>query len=87
MVFSRLARAKPQQIADILTSGDYVITVCDNAHEELGSVSSTPDRRLHWSVADPVRSDTDDAFDTAYDDLASRVARLAPRLIPGSTAS
>lgn len=83
----RLARTKPQQVTDILTSGDYVITVCDNAHEELGSPSKSPDRRLHWSVADPVRSDTDNAFDTAYDDLARRVARLAPRLIPTPTAS
>lgn len=83
----RLARTKPQQITDILTSEDYVITVCDNAHEELGSLASPSDRRLHWSVADPVRSDTDDAFDAAYDDLASRVAYLAPRLIPSSTAS
>ena len=83
----RLARTKPQQVSDILTSDDYVITVCDNAHEELGSLSRPPDRWLHWSVADPVRSDTDDAFDAAYDDLASRVAHLAPRLIPSSTAS
>ena len=61
--------------------------MCDNAHEDLGSLASPSDRRLHWSVADPVRSDTDDAFDAAYDDLASRVAHLAPRLIPSSTAS
>ena len=83
----RLARTKPQQVSDILTSDDYLITVCDNAHEELGSLSSPPDRRLHWSVADPVRSDTDAAFDAAYDDLATRVAHLAPRLAPSSTAS
>ena len=29
---------------------------------------------------DPVRVGTDDAFDAAYDDLATRVAHLAPRL-------
>jgi ArsR family transcriptional regulator, arsenate/arsenite/antimonite-responsive transcriptional repressor / arsenate reductase (thioredoxin) len=83
----RLARTKPQQVADILTSDDYLITVCDNAHEELGPASGPRDRRLHWSVADPGRRDTDDAFDAAYDDLASRVAHLAPRLIPSPTAS
>jgi protein-tyrosine-phosphatase/DNA-binding transcriptional ArsR family regulator len=83
----RLARTKPRQVADIVTSHDFVITVCDNAHEELGPASGPGDRRLHWSVADPVRSDNDDAFDTAYYDLASRVARVAPRLIPSSTAS
>ena len=83
----RLARTKPQRVGDILASNDYVITVCDAAHEELGPASGPPDRRSHWSVADPVRRDTDDAFDAAYDDLASRVAHLAPRLIPSSTAS
>ena len=30
--------------------GDLVITVCDNAHEELGTSPA-----LHWSVPDPVR--------------------------------
>jgi len=83
----RLAPAKPQQVGDILSSDDYVITVCDNAHEELGSRSSLSHRRWHWSVADPVRSDTDAAFDAAYDDLASRVAHLVPRLVPTTSAS
>ncbi|MCY9555872.1 hypothetical protein M5W98_30200 [Paenibacillus apiarius] len=54
---------------------DLVIAVCDNAHEELtGPVRP----RLHWSVPDPVRIDTDEAFEAAYADLADRVDRLAP---------
>ena len=43
--------------------------------------SSTPaPSGVHWSVPDPVRVGTAAAFDAAYDDLATRVAHLAPRL-------
>jgi protein-tyrosine-phosphatase len=63
------------RVADVVHDGDLVIAVCDNAHEDLTS----PVRpRLHWSVPDPVRIDTDDAFETAYTDLAGRIDRLAP---------
>jgi hypothetical protein len=33
-------------------------------------------------VPDPVRVDTDDAFEAAYTDLADRIDRLAPVLKP-----
>ncbi|WP_326549665.1 arsenate reductase/protein-tyrosine-phosphatase family protein [Micromonospora sp. NBC_01813] len=69
-------------VADVITDGDLVIAVCDNAHEELTG-QSAPD--LHWSVPDPVRLDTDAAFDAAYADLAGRVDRLAPAITPGDT--
>jgi ArsR family transcriptional regulator, arsenate/arsenite/antimonite-responsive transcriptional repressor / arsenate reductase (thioredoxin) len=63
------------QVTDVVHSGDLVIAVCDNAHEDLtGPVRS----RLHWSVPDPVRVDTDAAFEAAYADLAGRIDRLAP---------
>jgi protein-tyrosine-phosphatase/DNA-binding HxlR family transcriptional regulator len=62
-------------VSDVVHDNDLVIAVCDNAHEDL----STPVRpRLHWSVPDPVRVDTDDAFEAAYTDLAGRIDRLAP---------
>jgi hypothetical protein len=54
-----------------------VIAVCDNAHEDR-SAAVRP--RLHWSVPDPVRADTDAAFEAAYTDLAGRIDRLAPTL-------
>jgi len=38
--------------------------------------------RLHWSVPDPVRIDTDAAFEAAYTDLAGRIDRLAPTVTP-----
>ena len=89
-----LAQERPQSLDGLLREGDYVVTVCDAAHEELPR-DGTPDARLrlagvsHWSVPDPVAVGTDAAFDAAYDDIAGRVADLAPRLIqtPDATAS
>ncbi|GAA4672128.1 hypothetical protein [Phytohabitans rumicis] len=40
--------------------------------------------RLHRSIPDPVRVDTDAAFETAYTDIAARVDRLAPTLTTGA---
>ena len=66
-------------VADIVRDEDLVIAVCDSAHEELtGSIRP----RLHWSVPDPVRADTDDAFEAAFADLAARVDRVAPVITP-----
>lgn len=67
-------------LRDIAEPGDLVVTVCDNAYEELGSRS-----RLHWSVPDPVRADTDEAFDATFDELATRISRLARAVDPTST--
>lgn len=72
----RLAQPAPQQLADVGTPTDFVIAVCDNAYEELGPARI----RVHWSVPDPVRIGTAAAFDAAHDELATRVARLAPWL-------
>jgi ArsR family transcriptional regulator, arsenate/arsenite/antimonite-responsive transcriptional repressor / arsenate reductase (thioredoxin) len=69
-------------VADIARPDDLLIAVCDNAHEDL----TGPNRaRLHWSVPDPVRVDTDAAFEAAYTDLAGRVDRLAPAITDGTT--
>lgn len=70
-----LQAARTAHVASVVHDGDLVIAVCDNAHEDL-TTSVRP--RLHWSVPDPVRVDTDDAFETAYTDLAGRIDRLAP---------
>jgi protein-tyrosine-phosphatase len=66
----------PQRLADVVAADDYVVAVCDRAYEELGPGAV----HVHWSVPDPVRIGTTTAFDAAFDDLASRVAHLAPRL-------
>lgn len=89
-----LVQDRPQHLDGLLRDGDYVVTVCDAAHEELPAASGTwprPRLRLagmsHWSVADPVAVGTDAAFDAAYDDIAGRVADLAPRLSPQTSTS
>ena len=69
-------------ISDVVTDNDLVIAVCDNAHEDL---TGTVRPRLHWSVPDPVRADTDAAFEAAYTDLAGRIDRLAPTLTGDSS--
>ncbi|MFG2739454.1 ArsR family transcriptional regulator [Streptomyces chartreusis] len=74
-----LASAHTAHIDETLRPDDLVVAVCDNAHEQLGS--QAPDR-LHWSVPDPTRTGTDDAFADALSDLADRVDRLAPAVRP-----
>lgn len=71
----RLLGAVPQFFADVAGARDLVVAVCDNAYEELGAIID-----VHWSIPDPVRSGEPRAFDAAYDELARRVADLAPRL-------
>ena len=68
-------------VAEVIHGGDLVIAVCDNAHEDLtGPVRPA----LHWSVPDPIRVDTDAAFEAAYTDLAGRIDRVAPA-VPHAT--
>ena len=69
----RLGRVKPVGIEQVVRNGDLVVAVCDNVHEELEPAQN----RLHWSIPDPVRADTDAAFETAYADITRRVERLA----------
>ena len=76
-----LGRPRTARVSDVLRDDDLVIAVCDNAHEHLPIGAA---RRLHWSVADPVPADTDEAFETAYGDLAVRIERLAPAFTPRS---
>jgi protein-tyrosine-phosphatase len=66
-------------VDDVAQPGDLLIAVCDNAHEDLTGLNRT---QLHWSVPDPVRVNTDAAFEAAYTDLADRIDRLAPAITP-----
>ncbi|MFC7614349.1 low molecular weight phosphatase family protein [Actinokineospora soli] len=72
-----LGEARTRHVDQVVAPDDLVIAVCDTAHEELA-----PGDRLHWSVPDPAAVGTEDAFDTAFRDLADRVERLAPRSTP-----
>jgi len=76
-----LSASRTARVGDVVQDDDLVIAVCDQAHEHLSQI---PPRQLHWSVPDPAAVDTDDAFETAYTDLAARVDRLAPALVPGA---
>jgi protein-tyrosine-phosphatase/DNA-binding HxlR family transcriptional regulator len=78
-----LVQAVPQSLETVLRSTDFVVTVCDRAHEEIDPASV----RAHWSVPDPVAVGTARAFDVAYADLDDRVTHLAPQLVPSATAS
>lgn len=49
-----------------------VVTVCDQAHEEL----EPADEWLHWSLPDPVRRRTAAAFDASVRDLRDRIGAL-----------
>ncbi|GAA1768875.1 helix-turn-helix domain-containing protein [Pseudarthrobacter sulfonivorans] len=65
----------PPRKLDGITGGDFVVTVCDNAHEEI-----TNFRAVHWSVPDPLRINTEEAFEYAFNDISHRINDLAPRL-------
>jgi protein-tyrosine-phosphatase len=74
-------------VADVVGEGDLVIAVCDQAHEDLSTSTTSPRQarpRLHWSVPDPVPRNTAAAFEAAYADLAARVERVAPVLTSGA---
>jgi protein-tyrosine-phosphatase/DNA-binding transcriptional ArsR family regulator len=60
-----------RHVAEVVRPDDLVVAVCDNAYEELGRKPA-----LHWSVPDPVRADTDEAFENAFSEIQARVDRL-----------
>lgn len=68
----------PARIEHVLSPGDLVVAVCDNAHEELGDQLS----RIHWSIPDPGRTATISAFDLTVGALTTRINRLIPALRP-----
>lgn len=69
-----LRAARPKLARDVLAGDEFVVTVCDRAHEELGGAA------LHWSVPDPVGAGSPDAFDAALTDIERRVSDLAATL-------
>lgn len=70
-----LADVSPRRLDDVGRDQDFVVTVCDNAHEELPGL-----RGIHWSVPDPLRLNTREAFEGAFTEIFDRVNGLAPRL-------
>ena len=70
-----LADLPPRRLDEVAHDQDFVVTVCDNAHEEIPNLGG-----IHWSVPDPLRLNTRDAFEGAFTDIARRISDLAPRL-------
>lgn len=68
-----LGDVAPQHIDRVADTVDLVVTVCDQAHEEL----EPGPEWLHWSVPDPVSTGSAAAFDAARDDLQRRIESLA----------
>ena len=71
-----LAEVPPRRLDQVAEEGDFMVTVCDNAHEELVGLGNA-----HWSVPDPLRLSTENAFEDAFMDISHRVSDLAPRLL------
>jgi protein-tyrosine-phosphatase len=68
-----ISGAVPRGYDELPPSPDLVISVCDRALE--GGVP--PGRtRLHWSVPDPVRRGSLEAFRSAFSEIAERVGHL-----------
>ncbi len=70
-----IRRLRPRYLSDVRRDGDLVVTVCDLAHEELGTLA-----QVHWSVPDPVAAGDPAAFDAVLAEMGHRVGLLAPRL-------
>jgi protein-tyrosine-phosphatase len=69
-----LPEVPPRRLGAV-AGGDFIVTVCDNAHEELTGLGG-----VHWSVPDPLRVNTEESFEYAFADISHRINDLAPRL-------
>lgn len=72
-----LSGATPHSLDRLDALPDLVVTVCDQAHEELAPDSAW----LHWSISDPVAQGKRAAFDATVTELRQRITSLvgAPR--------
>jgi ArsR family transcriptional regulator, arsenate/arsenite/antimonite-responsive transcriptional repressor / arsenate reductase (thioredoxin) len=69
-----LSSAEPRTL-DADEQADLVVTVCDQAHEELDPDPSW----WHWSLPDPVRDGRAAAFDEVITELDDRICAVAHR--------
>ncbi|MGZ5402983.1 MAG: arsenate-mycothiol transferase ArsC, partial [Aeromicrobium sp.] len=67
-----LSDARPRGLDEATIGDRLVVTVCDQAHEELDPAPSW----LHWSVPDPVSAPSEAAFDATVIDLRERIMSL-----------
>lgn len=57
-------------------SFDLVVTVCDQAAGESCPIFFGSPEKLHWSIPDPAKSGTTEAFDKAFYMLKERIESL-----------
>ena len=67
-----ISRAIPRTLDGVRNRPAIVVTVCDQAHEEL----APDDTWLHWSVPDPVTDGSSAAFDATVAELRERIGVL-----------
>ena len=67
-----LGDARPRDLSGVGRLPALVVTVCDQAHEELDPGEGW----LHWSIPDPVAIGTKAAFDTALAELRTRITTV-----------
>lgn len=67
-----IAGSTPRTLDAVVKLPGIVVTVCDQAHEELAS----DDTWLHWSVPDPVTEGNRRSFDAALAELRERIGFL-----------
>ena len=67
-----LTGTTPQTLSAVRRVPDLVVTVCDQAHEEL----EPDDSWLHWSIPDPVAAGSRKAFESTVAELRVRISAL-----------
>jgi protein-tyrosine-phosphatase len=68
-----ISGATPSPFTSLPSQIGLIVSVCDRANEG-GLPYAT--RHLHWSIPDPVRAGTLDAFRSAFADIAQRIGHL-----------
>jgi protein-tyrosine-phosphatase len=76
----RIPATRPRSVDSVVRDDDFVVAVCDRAHEELAGIND-----LHWSVPDPAKTGTDDAFDAAVAELDFRVRDFSSRILTAAS--
>lgn len=68
--------ARPRALDQVARPGDFLISVCDQAHEQMKGRDD-----VHWSIRDPANSGSVEAFDRTVSELRARIARVAAQLV------
>ena len=67
-----IADSTPQTMSEVGEVPEMVVTVCDQAHEELDPES----RWMHWSIPDPVVAGSKTAFEATVAELRVRIGAV-----------